>query len=615
MNPRTTFQDPANDDQLTADPARIATLFNDEWPNKFTKDPTLLDYIWTDFQRDYGQYLSEIPGIPTHALTGDELAMRVRRMWSGSAGWLDGWRPAELKLLPRAAWEARRHVEALFSREMCLPSVYFQVPVSMLRKGEGLVPLQHRGISVFTAHYRIVGCAWWHRVMPAFLSWVHPSAVGGLPGRECMEAAWDTQLALEQATLKGAKLSGILMDYEKFFDKFDTKFFTALFRALNLPPAVCDLFEVMYTNIQRRLKVSGHLGPPLESSCGSGQGESFSLLGALCITTVEFRMLDHRWPRVLKDCVVDDRNLVGETDEVVGATRDCLLLDRRAGLHNNLPKFLGFANNLEDRQILASTVFDGHPLGVATETALVGFGLTTRRGPQRKRQDNRCFRALEVAYKIAGLKPPEALRRIALEAAVLPTACYGNLWTLPSAAALRSLGTATIGTMFGHKHHLRCPEIMATLFMDPVRSNPLTAITFKSLMDVRRILLRNQARRQKFFVNLELALEGTLDKVNGPAHGLITLASGMNCRLELPPGENDVLLINDEAGRSIQLLSTDLPLFKWNLRDFASRAILSQLVDRLIPNEEGKSQRKDLLGITTVIDKHATLALTARPED
>ena len=125
------------------------------------------------------------------------------------------------------------------------------------------------------------------------------------------------------------------------FDKFDYQFFECLFQEIGLPPAVCTLFRAMYSNIQRRLKISGHLDDPLESSCGAGQGDSFSLIGALCITTIEFRMLDVRWPTVIKGCVVDDRNLVGPAEDVIGATRDCLSFDSSAGLSNNLPTKIG----------------------------------------------------------------------------------------------------------------------------------------------------------------------------------------------------------------------------------------------------------------------------------
>ena len=94
----------------------------------------------------------------------------------------------------------------------------------------------------------------------------------------------------------------------------------------------------MYAGIQRRLKIAGHLDAPLDANCGAGQGDSLSLLGALAITTIEFRMLDVRWPRVTKGCAVDDRNLVGLCGEVIGAAEDFLLFDRKAGLRNSVNK-------------------------------------------------------------------------------------------------------------------------------------------------------------------------------------------------------------------------------------------------------------------------------------
>ena len=81
--------------------------------------------------------------------------------------------------------------------------------------------------------------------------------------------------------------------------------------------------------------------------------------------------------------------------------------------------------------------------------------------------------------------------------------------------------------------------------------------------------------------------------------------------LEVDKQENNVTIVCDDAGRSMDLLSRDAPLLKWNLRDFASRAILAGLQERVTPDSEGSCDRKDLVGFTTVIDKHATLALAA----
>ena len=54
--------------------------------------------------------------------------------------------------------------------------------------------------------------------MPAFQNWVHPAAVGGLPGRESLEAAWDAQAKIERATLTQQQIAAIMLDYDQFFD-------------------------------------------------------------------------------------------------------------------------------------------------------------------------------------------------------------------------------------------------------------------------------------------------------------------------------------------------------------------------------------------------------------
>ena len=315
-------------------------------------------------------------------------------------------------------------------------------------------------------------------------------------------------------------------------------------------------------------------------------------------------MLDKRWPRVVKGCAVDDRNLVGPLDDVLGAAFACLRFDAIAGLANNIPKFLGLANNEEDRARLAAILFQGRPLRVVLETALVGLNLTTQRCFRRRIQNDRCARAMDVAHRVARLRPPEALCRIAVAAAVLPTACYGSLWTLPAASSLQKLTTATIQALFGSKHGSRCPEIIASIFMDPVRMVPLASIVYKSMMDIRRILLRSTTRRREFFVNLELVRDCPLDNIHAPAKGLFSLAEAIGCHLKIEENHNDVEIICDDAQRSIRLLDNSTPLFKWNLRDFISRSILKNLVDRL----GGLRERKDMHGITTVVDGHATLA-------
>jgi len=109
------------------------------------------------------------------------------------------------------------------------PDVYMEAPMSMLRKGEGIYPLDHRGITVYVASYRQSSGVLWHRFMPALLKWVHPDSCGGLPDRECLEDAFDAQADIEEALLLGREWTQVNADYQKFFDTFDPMFFYYLF--------------------------------------------------------------------------------------------------------------------------------------------------------------------------------------------------------------------------------------------------------------------------------------------------------------------------------------------------------------------------------------------------
>lgn len=182
----------------------------------FTRDPTLPSELWPGFSAKYGKYLTPVQGISSAPLSADELSAQSKRAWSGGAAGLDGWRPAELKHLPKAAWRERSKVEALFVAISALPDIYYDVPITMFKKGDDLTPLQRRGISVFAALYRLTTRAWWHRIMPGCINWVHPDASGGLPDRECLESAWDARARIEYATLTGKKVAAVLMDYDIF---------------------------------------------------------------------------------------------------------------------------------------------------------------------------------------------------------------------------------------------------------------------------------------------------------------------------------------------------------------------------------------------------------------
>ena len=119
------------------------------------------------------------------------------------AGGLDGWAPAEFKLMPLTVRVDRETVENCILVAQKHPDVYYHAPIVLLRKGEGRTPKQHRGITILITSYRQTSGIWWNRIKKPLLEWVHGGACGGLPGTEPTLAAWDAQHDMEKALLRG----------------------------------------------------------------------------------------------------------------------------------------------------------------------------------------------------------------------------------------------------------------------------------------------------------------------------------------------------------------------------------------------------------------------------
>ena len=144
--------DPSNGGKLNTDTRRVEELFRDAWQPVFNRPVNVQPPDWDSFESKYEDYLTPLVGIRDDAFDAHELAAQAARFNRGAVGGLDGWTPAEQKSLPIGAWEDRVHVEKLIATRGQYPDVYYQVPIPMLRKGEGRTPKEHRGFFIFVTN-------------------------------------------------------------------------------------------------------------------------------------------------------------------------------------------------------------------------------------------------------------------------------------------------------------------------------------------------------------------------------------------------------------------------------------------------------------------------------
>ena len=100
---------------------------------------------------------------------------------------------------------------------------------------------------------------------------------------------------MEKAFLKGADWSQVNTDYDKFFYK---DFFAHLNLAMGIPLVLTFLFQDLYNNIERRFRIGRHNGSVSQHNRGGGQGDSLWLLDAIIITSIQFKMIESKFPKV-----------------------------------------------------------------------------------------------------------------------------------------------------------------------------------------------------------------------------------------------------------------------------------------------------------------------------
>ena len=81
-----------------------------------------------------------------------------------------------------------------------------------------------------------------------------------------------------------------------FFDSFDPTFFRNLMVAMGVSQKRANLNWHLNTFARKRFQIRGHYGEILDSDRGAGQGDSWSLIQAILITTVQMDYLSAQYP-------------------------------------------------------------------------------------------------------------------------------------------------------------------------------------------------------------------------------------------------------------------------------------------------------------------------------
>ena len=111
--------------EYTSNTNEILELIQNAWEPVFNRHRQAPPR-WDAFEDKYGQYFANWTPAPSNTPSAEELCRQARKMRAQSSPGYDGWRPAELRVLPSNAWVQRKKVLDLSIQLRVFPTCSIQ---------------------------------------------------------------------------------------------------------------------------------------------------------------------------------------------------------------------------------------------------------------------------------------------------------------------------------------------------------------------------------------------------------------------------------------------------------------------------------------------------------
>ena len=241
---------------------------------------------------DWAAELDGLPPFPERAPWTVQLLKAVlAAMARGKAPGLDGWRVAELRLLPDSLLQWLADLLEEVERGGAWPAALRQ-PEGLLLPKAGAAdpgdPTERRPIWLLPMAYRV----WAAGRAKAFAAWC--ASWDGVADQSAEQLAWELALELEVAEATGEELAGAALDWSKAFDRVPLCHAEALLRRAGVPQWLLRPMMGAYC-APRRLRVAGALGGEWLPSSGILPGCSL----AVFVLKVLIRPWDRRIGRAV----------------------------------------------------------------------------------------------------------------------------------------------------------------------------------------------------------------------------------------------------------------------------------------------------------------------------
>ena len=193
---------------------------------------------------------------------------------------------------------------------------------------------------------------------------------------------------------------------------------------------------------------------------------------------------------------------------------------------------------------------------------LVGDIVTTLANGASRISNARLDFAIRTMARIRAAETSGQAKLWAAQTMAVPRMLPSSLWAKPLDSRLKVLRTAIIGTVISRKRSHRCPEIVVSVCLNPLRADPKSALLYKTLLDARRLLKKSPERAQAFFDQLRSTAQRQANGATlqvGPVIGVLEVVMEL---FEEYPLKNNDLQLTPATGPSCWLLGAADDEFK-----------------------------------------------------
>ena len=278
-------------DQPTSNIPRMDEILHESWDQVMRKYADIPEPDVHAFAQKYDEFLVKNARMQANSITGKRLAKRLRKMEVHTATGLDGWCVSDLLLLPVCLLDMLAEILHLVEQTGCWPSVLAKGYVSLIPKGEGMLPMQQRPLSVLSQIYRVWAgirleeCMLWQE------QWIHPHAYGFRKKRGATDAAAFISMLIELHKLMKTVLHGFGLDYIKCFDLIPQSIVLHIALTQGMDLGTHRALTGMYHTLTRCFKIMG--------CCASFFGATNGILQGCPLSVILINLMTSVWKRVL----------------------------------------------------------------------------------------------------------------------------------------------------------------------------------------------------------------------------------------------------------------------------------------------------------------------------